>query len=469
VNHYSILSKYYLAEAQNIANGKPYFETFYVFNEHAAVYGPRAYPPGFPLVLAPLVAIRGLDIKSLLVLQTVLLAALGLLTFLFLKQRYPQPASLVLTLLIIYNPWTLAFKSELMSDIAFSFFLMLMFLIYKNGNNNKLHCLAFLAMLAGFLPLVRTVGWVFIVSVFIFSFWQVVLSLFKRGKHSKQQLISNILLIGLQVLVYFIFTLLIFPGGEEANGYYSLFTGREIGINSILSNISYYFGSLISVFSALNGPWAFMSVIVSSLAMVFFLTGLVATLRTRLGFAEILFFVYFAVIVVFPYQAAGFRFLLPVFPLIVWYMAAGVNIFIAGMGIKSEKALVFISLAILLTYLPGVVKESGNNEKVTDGPQMQESLDVFRFIREYTSPADTISFIRPRVLGLYTHRYSMGTRYQDTPEDIGKQFEKYHVGYVLIHKNFHDHNVAGYLLHICKSMELVFENNHFRLFRIIAY
>ena len=49
----------YLLHARAIVEGRAYADTGYIFHPDAWFIGPRAYPPGLPLTLAPIVAIAG--------------------------------------------------------------------------------------------------------------------------------------------------------------------------------------------------------------------------------------------------------------------------------------------------------------------------------------------------------------------------------------------------------------------------
>jgi hypothetical protein len=51
----------YILHAEALIAGRPYAETGYIFDQYAAVVGPRAYPPGLPLTLVPLLATFGRD------------------------------------------------------------------------------------------------------------------------------------------------------------------------------------------------------------------------------------------------------------------------------------------------------------------------------------------------------------------------------------------------------------------------
>ncbi|MEW5915140.1 MAG: hypothetical protein AB1762_01990 [Gemmatimonadota bacterium] len=51
----------YLAHAKAIAEGRSYTDIGYIYHPAAPMIGPRAYPPGLPLTLAPIVALAGTD------------------------------------------------------------------------------------------------------------------------------------------------------------------------------------------------------------------------------------------------------------------------------------------------------------------------------------------------------------------------------------------------------------------------
>src|SRR5579883_3684007 len=76
----------YILHARNIAEGRPYSQTGYIFNPEYGTLGPRSYPPGFPLLLAPVWALRGLDLNAMKLLECgMFAAALALLYVLYRK------------------------------------------------------------------------------------------------------------------------------------------------------------------------------------------------------------------------------------------------------------------------------------------------------------------------------------------------------------------------------------------------
>ena len=67
----------YLSHAQAIAEGRSYAATGFVYNPANAIMSPAAYPPGLPLLLAPVVALLGLDFTAIKL--AMLAAVLGML------------------------------------------------------------------------------------------------------------------------------------------------------------------------------------------------------------------------------------------------------------------------------------------------------------------------------------------------------------------------------------------------------
>jgi len=58
----------YIRHAQNIVRGEPYAESGYIYNPQNPLVGPKIYPPGFPLLLAPVVGVFGLELRPMKIL-----------------------------------------------------------------------------------------------------------------------------------------------------------------------------------------------------------------------------------------------------------------------------------------------------------------------------------------------------------------------------------------------------------------
>ncbi|MGQ0539325.1 MAG: hypothetical protein ACT4R6_10290 [Gemmatimonadaceae bacterium] len=67
----------YLAHALAVAEGRPYADVGYIPHAYAPMVAPRAYPPGLPLTLAPIVALGGVESPLIRVLMLLSAVAFG--------------------------------------------------------------------------------------------------------------------------------------------------------------------------------------------------------------------------------------------------------------------------------------------------------------------------------------------------------------------------------------------------------
>jgi 4-amino-4-deoxy-L-arabinose transferase-like glycosyltransferase len=113
----------YVAHAKNLVEGRSYDDTGYIYNG-AARYAPRIYPPGFPVLLAPIYALRGLDLEALKI--PVILSFIGaLIMFAALAARWDGAASaLIATAVAGFHPFFRDFKNHILSDLPFAFLLL---------------------------------------------------------------------------------------------------------------------------------------------------------------------------------------------------------------------------------------------------------------------------------------------------------------------------------------------------------
>ncbi|MBL8962355.1 MAG: hypothetical protein JNJ98_21010 [Gemmatimonadetes bacterium] len=73
----------YLLHAKALAEGRPYDATGYIYTPYAALISPRVQPPGWPLILTPVVSVFGLG----LLVPKILVTVAGLLMLAFVMRR----------------------------------------------------------------------------------------------------------------------------------------------------------------------------------------------------------------------------------------------------------------------------------------------------------------------------------------------------------------------------------------------
>jgi hypothetical protein len=117
----------YIHHAKNLAYGNAYADTGYIYNPNYPDIGPRAFPPLFPLLLAPVYRIMGLDLGAMKALNIVLF--LVFLFVLYLLFRPELPFSYVLAILsaLALNPYIWALKDQVISEFLFLTIIVLKF------------------------------------------------------------------------------------------------------------------------------------------------------------------------------------------------------------------------------------------------------------------------------------------------------------------------------------------------------
>ncbi len=111
----------YIIQARNLAAGQFAGPTGYIYNPNIAVLGPRAYPPLFPLLLAPIYLLRGLDFTAMKVGILLLFLAALYLIFEICRKRLDFLPSVAVVLTVGFSPLFWEFKDNVVSDLPFLF------------------------------------------------------------------------------------------------------------------------------------------------------------------------------------------------------------------------------------------------------------------------------------------------------------------------------------------------------------
>ena len=122
----------YIHHAKNLVEGRPYADTGYLQNPRYALH-PQAYPPGYPLLLAPVYAAFGLNYAAMKIeLVLCFVASLAVMVFLF-RHVLPFPYLLALIAAVGFNPYLCEWKDAIMADFPFVFFCLASLLAYQQA------------------------------------------------------------------------------------------------------------------------------------------------------------------------------------------------------------------------------------------------------------------------------------------------------------------------------------------------
>ncbi len=403
----------YILHARNIAEGRPYADTGYVYDRLAPDIGPKVYPPVLPLLLSPIYSRFGLDLKKIKVEIVLLFTGFLALLFLSFRRELNCPELLILVILVAANPYYFSYKDEIASDIPFLFFTFLGFYLVNEADRTTepTRKQLFPAIVAGFSFYLaygtRTLGILLVPALFLSDWarWRRLrrFSLYATG--------AAILLICLQSIWV----------RAEAS-YVDQFA---IHLSTITTNLVSYASELSGILAAGYGKTARIGLFVagSLLAMI----GYFWRLRHDRTIIEMFVFLYLVVILLWSIQGA--RFLIPIFPIYLFYALFGMR----KLREYRPGALALLMGFFLLILVCGAYAREYDRldyGEIREGIAKRESVDLFEFVRQTIPREELVIFRKPRALALYGNVRAAGY-HASTDSDLWNYFRDIKASYLI--------------------------------------
>jgi len=388
----------YLHQAENLAVGKDMADTGYIYSRYTPVLGPRAYPPGFPLLLAPIYAIWGLNMTAFQVYLIVLQLIALILIYLLYRAEVSLPTALILLVMMGLSPYLIAFKRAIMSDVPFMLF-CIAFLVWVESVYRRKQfgfwAIGVAVVLAFVCYLIRTIGFVVLGALLVSD-------LLRRRTVTRFTLFTIIGTIALVIVSRFVI-----GGGEES--YFDQFEGYSPTI--LIQNFSYYLIGQIRAFwagpSLRLGAEAILPILYLA-AVPLMIYGFIRRARRSTLLVEMFFLFYLGVILAWP-SVQELRFLYPILPLVLLYTGVGFEGVLEMLGKRLPQRMiqagaVAVGVGILAIYGVRVTDVIAEQTWVPDGPYTAASQELFQFVSSETEVDSTFVFFKPRALSLYTER-----------------------------------------------------------------
>jgi hypothetical protein len=386
----------YIRHAINLSNGTPYDETGVIRNPWNFL-GPVAYPPVFPLLLAPVYKLWGVRLTVMKV-EIILFFLLSLwMIYLSLKNEIEWPYLVAALALIGFNPWVWEFKDQILSDIPCIFFTYLsLYLIRKACDSNRAAGpqigYGVLTGVSIYLSYgTRTIGAALLLALVVYD-------LLKHRRPS-MYLISTVVM-----ALALIYLQKIAIHHETAAGYVEPMIAQEESLAFRLRMMADHSGQLIRAFAEYlqNGystlfRWAMLVSVLAAAGAGYFIR---SRKISRVSVFEIFLPLYLAPLITLPIDIEA-RYLLPMVPLVLFYLFVGLQAFSRRFGIETTAFAAAIGL-FLATYLGQYSRL--DLKSLPQGVGKIESQQLFEYIKRETSEKDILLFRKPRALSLLTGR-----------------------------------------------------------------
>ena len=355
------------------------------------------------------------------------------------------------------------FKREIMSDIPFAALLVLNFILYLKLKPGNLKQLTVLALLTGFMLIVRPAGIVFVLAVAMEQF----ISFTRRKTKLRDYIIQSGIFIIIPMAFYFTLNSFLFkvPSGGSIHDYLVF-----INSGNLLQAIPENLAALIEVFRYLYVPEA------GILRGFSLLLGSVMVAMTLLGFMKRLFqgpeiiewfFIFYLIMLLFlPNHNASFRLLVPLGFILLFYAVTGLKTIQFLTGIPTWKKAVISGLIILLLFIPGIYNIARSGSNTLEGPQRESSAEAFHYISKNVPAEAVVVFAKPRALALYAGCHSLADPFTTDPVQIHLQVMEARATYLLIHDKLTEETMKRYSRVMQARLTKLWENKEFVLYKI---
>lgn len=389
---------WYIVQAKSILNGTTdeFMEQSSFTNEESTTHlGPVAYPWGYPLILVPFYALKGISPLALKLPGLFFYGGFLICLYLLMKTRLTRTESMLMVALFAFNPLLLQFLDQILSDIPFLFFSTLSLLLMTRADKSGILLYVLLGTTIFFTTFLRITGVLLLGSFLTVEFFR---SLNHRSDRTiVMEIIRRSFIVCSVFLLLWIMNILLFPSGGDS--YFSQYAG----LIETASELAPAYFNIFSLFFGQAQGWKYLYYVV----LVFFLWG--AWERRTQDSIFLLFFAFWMIVhITYPYWQ-GPRYVFPLLPIFIYFafqgMKAAVRKLPGQYHVTGKRVLygfwVLLAGVFLFTSGTNAYLNLQNNREI-NGPFDPYSVEVYDYIKEETPPDSVVVFFKPRVMLMMT-------------------------------------------------------------------
>jgi hypothetical protein len=470
----------YIHHAKNMVEGKHYLDTAYLMNSVSRFVSPYAYSPVFPLLLAPVYWLFGMDLEAMKWVGVISFCLSLLLLAKVSGFRLGRDYVFFLLVVVGLNPYLWEFSNLIRADFTFtlfcylSFYFMLRFFSLEKAQASQINRQIISGIIIGlciyFTYGTREIGIVMPLTLLTYD-------IVCRRKLS---ILSIVAISIFTILVYLQHTWLsgtFTPGYIEEN-LKSLTNSNasplEINhLNFISLDPGKILSRIIGYRGVLQGFWPtssnllvnFANEVLFNLLTLLAFAGYILSVFKKITVVEIFLAGYIAVLLLFG-APATIRYLIPLFPLFLYY------------GFISCQDLIFPRLGSLRIWVAGsylvltgciylIAMHEIDHSRLTSGITHPQAREMFDFMSEHTDIDDTIVFRKPRIMALQTGRTTATWpgHVNNTPDFLNRFFDAIEADYYV------DMDLDNWMRPLTDSIPpndrftLVFSNTYFAVYQ----
>lgn len=382
----------YIMQAETIAEGRPYDSERYIFNPKNLIH-PDLYPPGLPLLLAPIYKAFGLDLE--LMKWVAILSFVGFV-FVFApiaRTFLPPWFALAATALIGAHPFFWDLKDTIYAELPFQLFcyaalLSAHRLIDSETNCRRAWTAAGLAALIALAYIMRTGAIALFPAILALALYRT-----RRITHPAIAALTGaaVLIAALDVL---------FP--SDTATYFSFFD--EFSLRGAVLGAWEYAMTTGVLLQDQFLPWRAVKVLVILGFLTLALIGFLAKIAKRITIFEMFTLAYGGMLLVYPLRSD--RYVIPLWPLLLLYAlhgAVALGAWSANHKMKLRLP-VFVTAGLACAFAWGyTTKDFGPLDPSITDPRAVELYEAIKNV----VPSDAVMLSRkPTIVAMFTDRVS---------------------------------------------------------------
>lgn len=378
----------YVSQAQSILDGSVqelYEMNVYSMDHSETVLGPYLYQFGFPLLLAPVLWLFGLDFFALKWLCSAgLILSIPLMFRLFSPHFKEVLYPWLVVAFIAFNSEYIIFCDSILSDLPFLCFSMLALLLIP-VRPTVLNQLA-LGVVIYFSYLIRDIGIVLLPALFTFQLVRFC-SDTRIGGFQKRELIPYLVFI-----FFFLLAAQLLPSGQE-NHFKALFS--EVSKESVRQNLEYYL-SILQQFFRIGST----STLPLSLLLILAFIGAISV--TRKAPHLVIYLILSLVIMnIWPYRQ-GIRFLFPLLPILILFAVKGTVLLFEAASMKRFILPSILSFAFFFQMWFNVKDIREYSLTDSNACYTTEMKQIYAFMKNELPKDRIVANYYPRILRMFT-------------------------------------------------------------------
>jgi hypothetical protein len=458
----------YIMHARNIVDGVIYNQTPFLANPENAIH-PASYPPGLPLLLAPMYSLFGVDLDAMKWVGILSLAAWAVAYAHIAKKMLHWIPALAVTAVMSLHPYFWKLKDTIFSEFPFLLFtyatlLLADRLIYKDRFpavsqstvRTSIACILTLTLASQ----TRIAGVVLFPTLLLGS-WL----------HNRRPVTLTVLSVATAIVLGVLLHRWL---PSDPGTYLSYFD--EFSVRGMLSALRAYAVSVGSLIEAgiPRRNWFDHSAIAIFLGLV--VIGVVSRLRERVSVFELFLGAYIALLIAFPVHTESDRYSMPIWPLLMLYAARGVSVIGGAIGKETgrERLRIYLPVAMAAGFLIPYIY---TYQRVVSGPfpysvTSATAGELFDAIKAKVPPGDVVLARKPTIIALFTGRRA--SIWPETFSDDELRAFAHRIGAHYIVQDLHHFDVAfeehdrldAFIEANRSSLTTVFSNAWFNLYSI---